>query len=181
MRAIYAILIFTFAFNAYADSPDINCLHKEYLIYTQKTDRYWKTKDTEFKKSHPELYKEFSYLIKEQRNHNRMQEITADYLVYSHPEELKIDGSLFNLVPRYKHYKQKIYRELRAIPEFTRLYLEIESYKKENMMPDYIKLTRASEIVWTELDKIRVVLEAKNSALKQANKMVYSINCQAIN
>ena len=179
MRTIFAVLVFIAAINAYAGSPDINCLRKEYLTFTNKTDRYWTIKDAEFKKHYPELYKDFSYLIKEQIDHNRMQEITMDYLVKVYPEALKLDGSLYNMVPRYKHYEEKIYRELRDIAEFNQLYLEIESYKKENRMPEYNGLKRASEIIWTELDKLPVVREAKDSAIKQAEKMVSTIPCNS--
>lgn len=179
MRMTFALCLFIAAYNVFAEGPDIDCLHYEYLTYTQETNRYWAIKNTEFQKRYPDLHEDFSYLVKEQIGHNRMQEIAVDYLVKSYPQELKLDGSLYNMVPRYKHYEQKIYRELRGIPEFNQLYLQIESYKKENKMPEYNRLKRASEIVWTELDKLPDVKDAKDAAFKQANKMVSSISCDS--
>lgn len=177
MKRIFVAWLFVVAFTAQAEAPDSQCLHKAYLKYTQAVEYYWKVKDAEFNKRHPELHNEFSYLIKEQLNHNRMQEITAAYLLQSHPEEFKLQGSLFRMVPRYKHYGEAIYRELRANPEFTRLAQENESYKKENRMPDYDKLKRASESVMRDLDKLPAVIAAKDLALQQANKMVSSLSC----
>lgn len=171
-----SIILFAFACtNAYANDK-LNCLRDAYLDYTNHVSKYWSVKDAEFKRTHPRLHKDFSYLITEQQNHNRMQEITIDYLIKNHPEELKLEGSLYNMVPRYKYYGEKIYRELRTIPEFNQLYFEIESYKKENKMPVFEDLKSASNIV-EELDRVPSVIEQKNLALEKAQKMVSRLSC----
>ena len=187
------ILLLTFVCaNAYANDK-LNCLRDAYLDYTSQVSKYWDAKDAEFRKSYPKIYKDFMYLITEQKDHNRMQEITVEYLIKKHPDlltgersyhgarkhpdELNLDGSLYNMVPRYKHYEQKIYRELRAIPEFTQLYIDIESYKKENKMPVFEDLKAASNIIFENLDGIPSVIAQKNLALKKAEKMVSSLSC----
>ena len=174
---IINILLFTFVCASASANDKLNCLRDAYLDYTNQVSIYWNAKDAEFKKSHPKLYKKFSYLITEQKDHNRMQEITVEYLIKKHPDELNLDGSLYNMVPRYKHYEQKIYRELRSIPEFTQLYIDIESYKKENKMPVFEDLKAASNIIFENLDGIPSVIAQKNLALKKAEKMVSSLSC----
>ncbi len=173
---VLTILLLTFVCANAVANDKLNCLQDAYLDYTNHVSKYWAAKDVEFKKSYPKLYKDFSYLISEQKNHNRMQEITIDHLIEKHPEELNLEGSLYNMVPRYKHYAQEIYRELRTIPEFNQLYLDIESYKKENKMPVFEDLKAASNIL-EELDSMPSVIKQKDLALKKAEKMVSSLSC----
>lgn len=176
MKTISIICMLLIGLNAYAKDEKLSCLRDAYLDYTKKVSTYWDLKGSEFKKISPELYKDFSHLITEQKNHNRMQEITVEYLIEAHPEELNLSGNVYNLVPRYKHYAQKIYRELRTRPEFNQLYLGIESYKKENMMPSYEKLKMASEIV-AKTDDIPAVKEAMSIAIKKSEVMISSLAC----
>ena len=87
-------------------------------------------------------------------------------------------GSLFSMVPRYKNYAQAIYRELRTIPEFTKLYQEIESYKKENRMPDFDRLKKASDIVMMELESLPSVSAAAMKAKDKAGTMIKNLKCR---
>jgi hypothetical protein len=176
MKNICTIFIFFMAFDVYAGNEDLNCLRSNYLDYTQKVHSYWVLKDSEFKKSNPDLHKDFSYLNTEQVNYNRMQEITINHLITTHPDELKFDGNLYNLVPRYKHYAQEIYRELRSEPEFNQLYLDIESYKKENKMPSYERLKTSSSAL-KKIDALPIVKAAMNEALKQSEIMISALPC----
>lgn len=177
MRIGLAIVLLTFSVCSLAITPEHECLRKEYLDYTKKVSQYWSAKNSEFEKRYPDLHQEFSYLANEQIAHNRMQEITIEHLLKFHPEEFKMGGSLFSMVPRYKHYAQSIYRELRLIPEFTGLYLEIESYRKENRMPNFERLTKASDIMSIELENIPSVESAAQRAKDQAGRMVKNLEC----
>ncbi len=170
------IILFTFVCtNAYANDK-LNCLRSAYLDYSNHVSKYWSVKEGEFKNTYPKLHKEFAYLITEQMNHNRMQEITIGHLIKKHPEELNLEGNLYNMVPRYKHYAQEIYRELRTIPEFNQLYLDIESFKKENKMPEFEDLKAASNIL-EELDNLPSVIKQKELAIKKSQKMATSLSC----
>ncbi len=173
---ILSIILFAFVCtNAYANDK-LNCLRASYLDYTSHVTKYWSAKEQAFKRTHPKLHAQFSYLITEQINHNKMQEITIDYIIENHPKELNLKGSLYNMVPRYKHYAQEIYRELRTITEFDQLYFETESYKKENKMPVYEDLKAASKVL-DELDSEPSVIEQKNLALRNSQRMVSSLSC----
>lgn len=176
MKSLHS-LIFLFLFdNAIADTRNYDCLREQYLDYTKSVNEYWMTKDSVFEALYPDMHGEFSYLNLEQVKHNRMQEITIDHLIDHHPDELKSDGSLYNMVPRYKHYSQEIYRELRGNSEFNQLYLDIESYKKENRMPDYNRLKKASEILG-DLDQNERVKNAMKVAVEKSQKMVARLEC----
>jgi hypothetical protein len=80
------------------------------------------------------------------------------------------------MVPRYKHYEQDIYRELRKNAEFNQLYLDIESYKKENKMPNFKKFKKATAAL-AELDKKENVIASMNEAIDKSKVMVSSLGC----
>ncbi len=178
MKSLFPLIFLIFLNNTIADDLDYDCLREKYLDYTKSVNEYWLTKDSVFKRLYPDLHKEFSYLNFEQIKHNRMQEITIDHLIALHRDELKMDGSLYNMVPRYKHYAQEIYRELRGNSEFNLLYLDIESYKKENKMPDYNRLKKASEVL-VELDENKQVKGAMKEAVEKSQKMVGGLGCRS--
>ena len=178
MKLICASLVLFFVSSAQAVNQNYSCLLKTYLDYTSAAKDYWELRDSEFKKLHPELQKGFYYLNQEQVNYIRMKEITIDYVIKFHPTELKLsDGnSLYNLVPRYTQYQQEIYRELRKIPEFNQLYKDNESYKHNNMMPDYERLKMASTVL-KEIDNISLVDEAMSKATSKSQTPISSLAC----
>lgn len=178
MKLATALLLLVFISNAYADDAKLNCLLKEYLEYTKLVSTYWDLMDGHFRETEPELYDEFSYLITEQKNNYRALEITIRHLIKNHPEELKLEGNIYNLVSRYRYYGQEIYRELRAIPEFDRIYWENESFKKENKMPDYERLKLASDFV-LGIDLPNQLKEIKDIANKKSQAMVSSLPCNS--
>lgn len=178
MKIVFAISLVLVALNSHADSQKNDCLKYEYLKYTGLVSEYWDLKGSEFKSENKNLYQEFSYLITEQKNNNRAQEITIDFLIKNHPEELKTDGSLYNLVPRYSHYAQPIYRELRKNKEFTKIYFENESFKKENKMPDFNRLQEASKFVMGNSESINVK-KAMDLAIGKSQEAVASLPCDS--
>jgi len=176
MKILFAIPLVLVAISSHAVTKEIECLKSEYLKYTDLVSKYWDIKGDQFKAENPDLYQEFSYLITEQKNSNRAQEITVELLVESHPEELNTDGSLYNLVPRYSHYAQPIYRKLRKNKEFTKIYFDNESFKKETKMPDFNRLQEASKFVMGGTDAINVK-EAMDLAMGKSQESVASLPC----
>ncbi|MCP5005674.1 MAG: hypothetical protein GY941_17325 [Planctomycetes bacterium] len=178
MKLASVFFLLFFVSSAYAEDAKLVCLQKEYLRYTNLRSTYWNLMDAHFKKTNPDLHAEFSYLVSEQKNHIRAREITIIHLVKNHPEELDFEGSLYNLVPKYKYYAQPIYRELRAIPEFSKIYWENESYKKENKMPDYERLKKASAVVLGE-GTTNQLRDAKEQAIKKSQAIVATLPCNS--
>jgi len=76
MKILYAIPLVLTVISSHAESINISCLKDEYLKYTDLVDKYWSEKGNEFKAENQDLYQEFAYLITEQKNNNRTQEIT---------------------------------------------------------------------------------------------------------
>ena len=176
MKTLCTLFLILLAGNVQANSDRLECLRDNYLSYTKKVQDYWLLKDKEFEKENADLYKEFSYLNREQMHHNRMQEITVELLVRKYPDELKLNGNIFNMVPRYKYYRQPIYRELRSISEFDKLYKEVESFKKENKMPDFERLSVAVEML-KKIDEKSNITSAMNEAQISANRSISSLGC----
>ena len=178
MKILYAIPLVLTVISSHAESINISCLKDEYLKYTDLVDKYWSEKGNEFKAENQDLYQEFAYLITEQKNNNRTQEITIEYLVVNHPEELKTEGALYNLVPRYSHYAQPIYRELRKNKEFSKIYFDNESFKKENKMPDFNRLQKASKFIMgnTSADSVKKAMEL---ATKKSQTAISSLPCNS--
>ncbi len=129
------------------DKPSADCIKSTYAAYSDAFRSYWKLIGKEFKTEDPELYSEFSYSIKEQLNYSRMSEIKLNYLLENYPENLELERKIYRVAPSYANYENTIFRELRLIEEYDRLYLENRSYHPNVKMPDYERRKIASQLI----------------------------------
>ncbi len=146
------------------------------MEYSITFDRYWDQIEMEMKKANPALYAEFGYLIAEQKNYNKMKQITLEYLLRNKPDELKRDGKLHRLVPMYLNYQQAIHRELREISEYNTLFLENESYAHNVKNPDYERLQAASQLL-SDIKNLPDVVSIAVSAQSKGDVGISELEC----
>ena len=172
---LITLMLFSAVANA-MEEKEKQCIRGAFVEWSKYFVLYWEQIGVEMKKSDPEIYSEFQYLIQEQKNNNRLAQITLDYLLDSHPEELKLNEKLYRAVPRYLNYHQKIHRELRNINEFDRLFLENQNYSHNIKNPNYDRLTEASELI-AKIKSHPSVTSQSKEALKKGDILVSEINC----
>lgn len=140
------LLLLTNNSNAF-EKVEKQCIKNALYQWSDLFVEYWKQIDVEFKKEDDEIYREFSYLIKEQLNNDAMKRITLNYLLENRPGEIRVKEKVYRLVPHYLNYQNEIHRELRKIKEFDQLFKENYSYKHDVKNPAYDRLRKASQIV----------------------------------
>ena len=120
----------------------------------------------------------FSYLIKEQLNSLRMSEIKLSYLVENYPENLELDKELYRIMPSYANYENKIFRELRSIDEYSRLYLENYSYRHNILMPNFERLQITRQLISDILTRNNLLAQL-NKGKKIGNQITNSLICDS--
>jgi hypothetical protein len=161
--------------NAMEDNEK-RCLRNAFDDWSEAFILYWEQIGIELKKANPDIYSEFQYLIQEQKNNNRLAQITLDYLLDNHPEELRLSGKVHGLAPGYLNYHQKIHRELRNISEFDRLFLENQSYSHNIKNPDFNRLENVSQLMADIRSTPSVTLLSKE-VLKKGDVLISELNC----
>ena len=177
MKTVYLLFVLAFSVNAGAgEKNNYNCLKNVHDIYASKFIEYWDTIDREFRLQDPNLHRDFNYFIAEQKNSMRMSQITLDYLLKYKPVELRMQGTVDNFVPIYFQYHQEIFRELRTIIEYNKLYLENRSYEHNGKMPNYADYEMASALI-KKIEETDPVKAKGKLVMKMAQQPVVSVDC----
>jgi hypothetical protein len=172
-------IFFLWALSAHTfsqDKPSNECIRSAYADYTKGFTGYWKLIGEEFKAENPELYSEFSYLVKEQLNRSRMSVIKLDYLLENYPEKLELEKQIYRVTPSYANYSNKIFRELRGIDEYSKLYLENQSTDPNILMPNYERLQAARDL-FAKIQGMDNVLAYQRKLEKDISKPVMELSC----
>ena len=172
---LITLLIFSTVTNAMGEKEK-QCIRGAFTEWSKYFVLYWEQIGVEMKKLDPEIYSEFEYLIQEQKNNNRLSQITLDYFLDSRPEELKFSEKVYRAVPRYLNYQQEIHRKLRNIKEFDRLFLENQNYSHNIKNPNYDRLKKASQLI-ADIKSHPSVTSLSREVLKKGEVLVSELNC----
>lgn len=178
-KTILSILLFVLPSLVVAnDRPSNACIASYHASYSKSFAEYWNMIDKEFKNRNPKLYEEFSYLIAEQLNNSKMNEIKLSYFLKNHPDEIDINKNIFRMMPSAANYTSKHFRELRKNPKFNRLYLENYSYRHNVKMPNFEKLQAVSQLL-AEIKLQDNIQTYQRDVEKNASKPVMELDCNS--
>ena len=148
MRNIFFVILFTYAVPVNAeDGGNWTCINSVHEKYVSSFQEYWDLIGTELEKRDSTLYQEFSYIISEQKNNVKMNQITLDHLIKKHRSELRMDGVVYNIAPAYRNYQEQIFRELMEIGEYRDLFRANRGFEHVEKMPNFQHLQEVTLLI----------------------------------
>ena len=177
MRNLPFVILLTLAIQASAeDSDNWRCIKSVHNEYVSSFQEYWDLIGTEFETRNPTLYQEFKYLIIEQKNSVEMNQITLDYLINKHRNELRMDGAVYNVAPSYRNHQNQIFRELMELDKFRELFRANRGYEHVEKMPDFQHLQKASLMIKSIKDMTIIKTKGKET-LTIGQQAIISLQC----
>lgn len=179
MRKLSFVILIVFTMQASAkEGKKLECIKSAHNEYISSYQEYWDLIGVELKTRSPKLYREFHYLIVEQKNSARLNQITLDHLINKHVYELRMDGVVYNVAPVYSIYQNRIFRELMELDEFSKLFRENRGYENVEIMPNYQRFQEVTLLISTIKD-VSVIKAKGEETLIIGQKPIVGLQCPA--
>ena len=181
MRNLFFVLLCTFAVPVNAeDSENWACIKSVHKKYVSSFQEYWDLIGTELEKRDPTLYQDFSYIISEQKNNVKMNQITLDHLIKKHRNELRMDGVVYNIAPVYRDYQKQIFRELMEIDEYRELFRTNREFEHVEKMPNFQHLQKVTLLI-NSVKNMSAIETKGEETLAIGQQAIIGLQCPVLN
>jgi hypothetical protein len=177
-RIVLVVLLLCSTVASAMDQEEKQCIRQAFGEWSEAFVHYWDEVGREMKRTNPDVYSEFHFLIQEQKNHNRLSQITLEYLLDNHPEDLRLTAKIYGVVPLYLNYHQKKLEDLRKISEFDRLFLKNQSYLENEKNTSQDRLKAARQVI-EDIRNMPRIKSIANEVLKKGDVLVSELKCES--
>ena len=180
MRNMFFVILLTFAVPVNAeDSENWTCIKSVHEEYVSSFQEYWDVIGKELEKRDPALYQEFFYIISEQKNNVKMNQITLDHLIKKHRNELRMDGVVYNVAPVYRNYQKQIFRELMEIDEYREMFRANRGFEHVEKMPNFQHLQKVMLLIDSIKDMSTIETKGEET-LAIGQQAIIGLQCPAL-